>query len=102
MGRRNRQPESLYLFDILQWGNTWIGPEGTWPRFQRLRHALGGHLTADVRIIPWAMSEFVELFAASRRVPGVEGIVLKRVNAPFIGSLRHSVGNPHWMKIRWR
>jgi len=102
MGRRDRQPEGLYLFDLLQWGDSWIGLESTSFRFQRLREALTAHETADVRLIPWATYGFTELFAASRETPGMEGIVLKRVTAPFIGSLRRSMDNPHWMKVRWR
>ena len=102
MGRRDQQPEGLYLFDLLQWGESWIGLEATSSRFCRLREVLAGHETAEVRLIPWATSRFMELFSASRQVPGMEGIVLKRATAPFIGSLRRSVDNPHWMKVRWR
>ena len=29
MGRRDQQPEGLYLFDLLQWGESWVGLEET-------------------------------------------------------------------------
>lgn len=100
MGRRDGQPESVYLFDLLMVGGYWIGHHGVRGRFGTL---CGAVVPSDrVRIVPWALSNYSGFYERSKTSPGVEGIVLKRTESPYIGSTRGSAINPHWLKIKWR
>lgn len=100
MGRRDGQPEGLYLFDLLVDEGCWIGHHGAIGRFNTLRGDITP--TERVRIVPWTLNGYPEFFERSKAAPGVEGIVLKRTDSKFIGSTRTSVDNPHWIKVKWR
>ena len=104
-GRRDRQPEGLVLFDLLGLEDEWLGGEGALARFHELR-MLGSELGIGeggrIRAVAWTLRDYPAFFEYSRTVPGVEGIVLKRCNSRYVGSVRRSVDNPAWLKVRHR
>lgn len=102
MGRRDGQSERLYLFDMLQLEGCWIGGEGSCTRFMRLGRQIQHHQTDKVRLVTSTLGDYAGMFADSQAAPGVEGIVLKRISAPYIGSRQRSIDNPNWLKVRWR
>lgn len=100
MGRRDGQPEGLWLFDLIEDEGCWIGHHGALCRFNTLRQSV--RPSARVRIVPFTLTDYGAFFEHSKTIPGVEGIVLKRTDSKYIGSTRSSVDNPQWMKIKWR
>jgi hypothetical protein len=59
--------------------------------------------TADrISIVPFTTGGYVDFFDFSKTLPGAEGIVLKHKTSRFIGSVRKSVENPMWLKVKWR
>lgn len=100
MGRRDGQPEGIYLFDLVVDEGCWIGHHGALARFNTLRQEVVP--SERVRFVPFALSNYREFFEFSKTIPGVEGIVLKRTGSPYIGSVRSSVDNPAWVKVKWR
>lgn len=101
MGRRGRQPEGLILFDWLAEGDVWLGELGAATRFAKLL-GLEAACAGPVRIVPWTLTEWHELFFSSRQTAGMEGIVLKHTASRFIGSPRHCENNRQWLKVKWK
>jgi ATP-dependent DNA ligase len=79
---------------------SWIGHHRAIDRFNTLRRQF--EQTPRVHIVAWTLSDYPEFFEHSKTLPGVEGIVLKRTDSKYIGSVRQSVDNPGWMKVKWR
>jgi ATP-dependent DNA ligase len=103
MGRRDRQPESLWLFDALAINGQWLGALGAGERFKRFCWLFTSSDPAPrVRLVECVRSGFVDFFHYSKTVRGCEGIVLKHVDSKFIGSVRKCVDNPFWLKVKWR
>jgi ATP-dependent DNA ligase len=89
--------ESLWLFDIMQYGDTALWGEGTEWRYSLLRSLVPHEMVA-----PAAGTEYGEFYDAHEGRPDGEGIVLKKTNAKYIGSFRDSALNPGWLKAKWR
>jgi ATP-dependent DNA ligase len=103
MGRRDGQPESLWLFDALAINGQWLGGLGAAERFKRLGRLFTRSDPAPrVRLVECVKCGFVAFFHYSKTVRGCEGIVLKHRNSNFIGSVRKCVDNPFWLKVKWR
>lgn len=100
MGMRDGQPEHLWLFDVLMVA----GADLTKVDAARRYGVLGQHVAPNdlVSITPVASSDYLREFEATRGKPGLEGVVLKRGNSAYIGSIRASVENPGWLKVRWK
>jgi ATP-dependent DNA ligase len=100
MGRRDDQPESLVFFDMLE-----IGAESCWSRTadDRRTRLVGmiQRLTPRIRMVEYVDRGYRDFFERSK-VPGCVGIVLKRKDSKLIGSIRNSVDNPNWLKVKWR
>ncbi len=103
MGRRDRQPEGLVVFDLLVMEGRWLGEKSAGQRFADLL-TLWGRVKAPptVRLVEWAGRGYPAFFKLSKTRPGVEGIVLKHDTSRYIGSVRRSVDNPLWLKCKWR
>ena len=104
MGRRDDQPESLRLFDLLEFDGEWLGRVGAWNRWMRFTGLIEPRLVEGelVSIVPHTTTGYRDFFEYSKELPGAEGIVLKLKTSPFIGSVRRSVDNPLWLKCRHR
>ena len=109
MGRRDGQPESLWVFDLLTQGDPWeLGGKPAWMRFDMLRTLCRDFPPPDrVRLVEWTSGEgdtisYADFFERVRYQPGIEGIVLKRASSRYIGSIRHCAENPDWLKVKWR
>lgn len=101
MGRRAGQPEALILFDLLELGPAgWLGQRGALDRFKYLLR-LGDLTEAPVIRFPrWTLEGYSAFFEQSREWAGCEGVVLKQVNSPYVGSVRGCTVNPCWFKAR--
>ena len=55
-----------------------------------------------ISIVPFTTGRYQDFFEFSKTLPGAEGIVLKHKTSRFIGSVRKSVDNPMWLKVKWR
>lgn len=103
MGRRDSQPESLWLFDVLDIRGEWLGGLTAADRFARLCSLLPRpDLTPRIKLVECVVSGYPEFFRFSKSLPGCEGIVLKHRDSKFIGSVRKCVNNPLWLKVKWR
>lgn len=105
MGRRDGQPESLWLFDLLAIQGEWMGNIGAGERFARFCRLPWPTIpdpAPRVKLVECVTSGYVEFFRYSKQLPGCEGIVLKHKDSKFIGSVRKSVDNPLWLKVKWR
>ncbi|MGE5610378.1 MAG: RNA ligase family protein [Bacillota bacterium] len=105
MGRRDGQPESLWLFDLLAIEGTWLGNVGAAERFARFCRVPWPKIPDPgprVKLVECVTSGYIEFFQYSKRLPGCEGIVLKHKDSKFIGSVRKCVDNPLWLKAKWR
>ena len=97
MGKRDGQPESCHVWDVVEFQGSWIGLEMPLSeRWAMLRSIIPCRF-----IVPCATEDFAGFFESSKR-PGVEGIVLKRLDSRFFGSYRENKVNTGWLKIRWR
>lgn len=101
MGRRAGQPEALVLFDLLELGPAgWLGQRGALERFRWLLR-LADLAEPPMIVFPrFTLGEYPAFFEQSREWPGVEGIVLKRVDSPYVGSVRGCTVNGQWFKVR--
>ena len=106
MGRRDGQPEALRLFDMLALNGKWVGDLAAYARlgmltagFPELKDA---GTESRISIVPFTTGRYQDFFEFSRTLPGAEGIVLKHKTSRFIGSVRKSVDNPMWLKVKWR
>ncbi len=103
MGRRDGQPESLWLFDALAIKGQWLGGLGAGERFTRFCWLFTKSDPAPrVRLVDCVRSGYPDFFRYSKTLRGCEGIVLKHKDSEFIGSVRKCVDNPLWLKVKWR
>jgi ATP-dependent DNA ligase len=93
--RREDQPESLIIFDVLRHGLDWVTTAPLLDRFLLL-HDLVPHQL----IVGHTWTHYAEFFEASKALPAVEGIVLKRRGSRYIGSARGCADNSSWLKVR--
>lgn len=101
LGRRAGQPEGLVLFDLLELGPAgWLGQRGALDRFRWLLRLQDLTEPPLVRFPRFTLGGYAEFFEQSRQWPGVEGIVLKGIGSPYIGSTRGCAANSQWFKIR--
>lgn len=106
MGRRDNQAEALRLFDMLAFDGRWQGDMACYARLGLLCGSFPGLILAGTEsrlsIVPHTTGGYVDFFEFSKTLPGSEGIVLKQKTSRFIGSVRKSVDNPLWLKVKWR
>lgn len=100
MGRRCGAPESLVYFDLIHDGSAWLGQLSAMERFRRLHASVVRQPL--VQPVAWSDADYAEFFEESRNDPAWEGVVLKRVDSKYIGSVRGCVDNPAWFKVRYR
>ena len=89
--------ESLWIFDIMQFGEAPFWGRSTQERLKLLRCIVPGEIVA-----PTAGGDYADFFDAMQDRGDAEGIVLKRRDARYIGSFRGSALNPGWLKCKWR
>lgn len=102
MGRRGGLPESLMLFDLLELGPAgWLGQCGALDRFRWLLRLEDLAEPPLIRFPRFTLGGYAAFFEQSRTWAGVEGVVLKRVASPYIGSTRGCTTNSGWYKCRF-
>lgn len=101
LGRRDDvRVKGLVVFDVLAWGGeSFIGFLNTQDRFNRI--PFGGPDDGP-RVVECQSAGFLRMFESARNNPSVEGVVLKRATAPYIGSVRRCAENPGWLKVKFR
>lgn len=100
-GRRAGLRERLYLFDMLEHDGAWLGAVGAEDRYRRLRKTIPERVHLVTIADGW-FEGYAEMFEESKTDERYEGIVLKRCDGRFVGSVRESIENPAMLKIKWR
>ena len=101
---RTGTPEQLYILDTLYVKGTWVGSQ---PLDERQSYFSRMQYPADICTPKEVSSNFLEFLAAQIEPNRVkeslcEGVVIKKVKAPLIGSRTSSLENPSWAKCKWR
>jgi ATP-dependent DNA ligase len=95
--RPGYRSEALWVFDAMMVSDMPMWTFTTERRFALLHSLLPGEM-----IVPYATHDYAGFFDAMRNRADAEGIVLKRRDAPYIGSYRQSALNAGWLKCKWR
>ena len=106
MKRRTRYkgPEMVTLHGAIAWDGIFLKKYGEERRIEVVNQfdLPDDWLHAPVRKVKMVFSGFEEFFEETKNHPETEGMVLKRLDAPLILSLRDNENNPAWIKVKWR
>lgn len=91
--------EALVIFDMMQFGNN---PMWGWTVERRFSELMRQFKAYPSLIVPVTTDDYPAFIAEHRDRPDAEGVVLKRVGSPYIGSVRASADNPAWIRAKWR
>jgi ATP-dependent DNA ligase len=89
--------EQFIAFDVMRHGAEWHTRKGAGERFRLLME-----LVPDELIVGHDFGDYPAFFESAKQLPTAEGIVLKHVASPYIGSVRKCAENRQWLKIRHR
>lgn len=89
--------ERFVVFDLLRWRGVDYTQREALARWVELCGLVPHHLRVQA-----TRDAYGAFFDESKRDPLTEGIVLKRITSPFLGSCRKCRVNPQWLKVKWR
>ena len=94
--------EALWVFDVMQLGDEPLWHRNTVDRFDILQKIVPSEWIVPYSIVSGPIPYQVFFDFMKRNRPDAEGIVLKRLDAKYIGSVRECALNPGWLRCKWR
>ena len=95
-------PEKYFPFDILWWGDQWLGDMIFSDRDKILRDQYGNAVNKFVDMPNQVSNNFAAFFTKLETIPWTEGGVMKHVDSKIIGDKDKCLYNPLWASVKWR
>jgi hypothetical protein len=97
---------SFRLFDLIYFGNKWLGTTGFQERHARLSETFSkaskGKAHPNVALVPILHGDLLAAFEKEKSDPLSEGLVIRMASSGLVGSHKSKSKNPFWRKLKYR